>query len=41
MERITDIVEADAVGHLRIAESDDVAPLIVGASLLIDACLPS
>src|ERR1035441_4886740 len=31
----------NAVGHLRVAESDDVAPLLVGPGLLIDSSLPS
>ena len=41
LQRVADIVEPDAMGHLRVAKTDDVAPLIEGASLLIVARLPS
>ena len=41
LQRIADIVEPNAMGHLRVAEADDMAPLIKGASLLIDPSLPS
>lgn len=41
LQRVADIVEPDAMGHRCVAKTDDVAPLIEGASLLIVARLPS
>jgi hypothetical protein len=40
LQRITDIVEPDAMGHLRITATDDVTPRIKRASLFIHAGLP-
>jgi len=39
LEGVTDIVESDAMAHLRVAEGDDMTPLILGAGLLIDSGL--
>jgi hypothetical protein len=40
LEGVTDIVESDAMSHLGVAERDNMAPLVIGASLLIHSGLP-
>ena len=40
LERVLDIVESDAMSDLRVAERDNMAPLIIGASLLIISVFP-